>query len=103
MKVTISDFKKNGEQDTSIEIEPYDTYNLDLTLALIILPCLKEYKEIAGERIDLAYSGLDKDLDTMIKAFELIIEDNCSYDEETNKVISKGLKLFALKFKSLWW
>ena len=103
MKVTISDFKKNDKQDVSIEFDEFDTYNLDKTLALIILPSLKEYKRQAGRRIDMRYNNFGKNLNIMIKAFELIIEDNCRIIQKENKLIEKGLKIFASKFRSLWW
>lgn len=45
MKVNIGKYHANDKQRTiKVQIDPWDTYNVDHTLALIILPLLKEYK-----------------------------------------------------------
>ena len=45
MKANIGRYLKNGKQKVDIKIEPHDTYSLDRTLALIILPMLIQLKE----------------------------------------------------------
>lgn len=46
MKILIGKYPKaNGEQKVSIRIDPYDTYSMDCTLALIIVPMLKQLKK----------------------------------------------------------
>lgn len=45
MKVKISKFFKNSNRKIDVQIDPYDTWNLDHTLALIILPALIQLKE----------------------------------------------------------
>lgn len=45
MKVSIGKYPKKGERKIKIQIDPWDTWNLDHTLALIILPALKQLKE----------------------------------------------------------
>lgn len=46
MKINIGKFfKGNADRRINIEINRYDTWNLDHTLALIILPCLIQLKE----------------------------------------------------------
>lgn len=46
MKVKIGKFLKTNEgRKVNVEIEDFDTYSLDHTLALIILPCLLQLKE----------------------------------------------------------
>lgn len=46
MKVHIGPFKKNSDQrKIDVRIDKYDTWNMDSTLAYIILPMLKQLKE----------------------------------------------------------
>lgn len=46
MKVLIGKYPKraNGEQKVSVRIDPWDTWNMDTTLAHIIVPMLKQLK-----------------------------------------------------------
>jgi len=47
MKVNIGEYThEDSERLIEIEIHDYDVWNLDHTLAMIILPCLKKLKEI---------------------------------------------------------
>lgn len=46
MKVKMSRFFKNSDRKIDIQIDPYDTWNLDHTLAMIILPALIQLKEV---------------------------------------------------------
>jgi len=43
---TINLYLDRKEQKVKIKLHPYDTWNLDSTLALIILPLLKQLKEV---------------------------------------------------------
>jgi hypothetical protein len=46
MKVSIGKYpKKDGKQKVSVCIDPWDTWNMDATLALIIHPMLKQLKK----------------------------------------------------------
>ena len=45
MKIKIGKFPKNGDRKIDINIDKYDTWNLDHTLAVIILPALIQLKE----------------------------------------------------------
>lgn len=46
MKVLIGKYPKgNGERKVLIRIDPHDTYSMDSTLALIIVPMLKQLKK----------------------------------------------------------
>lgn len=46
MKVSIGKYpKKDGKQKVSVRIDPWDTWNMDATLALIIHPMLKQLKK----------------------------------------------------------
>lgn len=45
MKVNIGKFPKNAHRRIKVDIEKFDTYNVDHTLALIILPMLLQFRE----------------------------------------------------------
>lgn len=45
MKVHIGKYKKNGDRKINIHIDDFDTWNVDSTLALIIAPLLRKFKE----------------------------------------------------------
>lgn len=81
-----------------------EIWNLDISLAKLILPRLKRFKEIKG-----GYPGgmtLDKweeILNQMIYAFEKSanrFEWDC--DPEITKEVQKGLSLFAQYYGHLW-
>ena len=104
MKVNISDYPKNNkDRSVEIEISDDDTYTLFSTLSLIILPSLKKYKEDVSKHIDMEYDNLGKALDSMIKAFELIIIDKSFGNKEEQKLISYGLNKFSEYYQKLWW
>lgn len=96
MKIDIGPYKENRKEN--ITIHPYDTWNLDNTLAKIIVPCLKQLKETThgapntdnedvpeclrgegcfenGDVDDKFFDRWDYILDEMIWAFEQIADD----------------------------
>lgn len=54
MKVYIGPYKKSGERKIDIRIDKYDTWSMDHTLSLIVVPMLKQLKETkhGGPRVD---------------------------------------------------
>ena len=49
MKVNIGKFYANGKQRTvKVQVDKWDTYNVDHTLSVIALPLLKQFKESQG-------------------------------------------------------
>mgnify|MGYP001557897732 CR=1 FL=1 len=91
-------------------------WSLDWYLAYIILPVLKKYKREdsrCGCPFDkdlqkhLTEEEWNKKLDKMIKAFELIINQQNIYLsdnwEENEKIITEGLTEFAKYYQSLWY
>jgi len=101
MKVMISDYQETRE--VNIQIDGYDLYNLDHTLALIIYPALKRFRNNT-----CGYPGCFdteekwiKILDKMIHAFDLLTKDTID-TEKDSKAIYKGLKLFAKYYCHLW-
>lgn len=123
MRVSISDYKKNGtDRKVKVEISKDDTFSLDVTLAHIIKPALEEFKkQIKGypeSIIEEYFSGRMKSdkldqlctekwkeiIQTMIDAFELIISDDYyHHDEITSQKITKGLDNFSRYYNNLWW
>lgn len=124
MKVDIGDYDyaEDAEREISIEIHKYDTWNLDNTLALVILPALKLFKkETKSYPPELTETGWDELLDEMIWTFENFVEDQEDQFYETNangelsfknvdyeglKVyhqrIQDGLELFGKYYRHLW-
>jgi hypothetical protein len=127
MKVSIGKYRKNSERKIKVEITREDTWSLDYTLALVILPALQEYKKILQETGIIwgcafepddwnlsdkkARKKADKNaikkqneiLDKMILAFQLVIEDDCKYEKENQIKVEEGLALFAEYYGALWW
>lgn len=107
----------NRERKIKIQYHDYDTWNFDSTLALIILPGLKQLKSTNHgysyvEALD-APLELDDEArwlhvqDEMIWAFEQVLEpENFSLDIEAQKAydnrIRNGLILFGKYFRALW-
>jgi hypothetical protein len=83
-----------------------ETYSLDYSLAKLIIPRLKRFKELKGGCPgDLTYEEWDQQLDKMIFAFEFLGSDErwgC-YDEEIWDRVAQGLKLFYKRYMNLWW
>lgn len=103
MKVNISDYRKDGSRDVSVEVSSHDTYSLDYTLVQIILPCLLKYKEEASRLIDMEKDNFEKDLDKIIRAFQLMEEGSYFMDKDLEREVEEGLNLFAKRFTHLWW
>ncbi len=79
-----------------------DTWSLDYSLAKLILPRLKRFKEITNVAYD--QERLD-DIDKMIKAFEFLGSEerwDCTDKNKWNEV-QEGLDLFAKHYVGLWW
>jgi len=120
MKVLIGPYEENRE--VKIEYHNYDTWNLDHTLALIILPGLKQLKETNhGYCVSDKADGNSEDdserwleiQDKMIWSFEQILDesnddqfhtngfDRAGYDAHQVK-INEGIMLFGKYFRALW-
>lgn len=114
----------------SVHIDEWDTYSLDHTLALIILPCLKQLnatkngapnvdnedvpkdlqasaEELAqhkknGETDDNYFKRWDYVLSEMIYAFEMLVECDDVNNRQNNDRIDNGLRLFGKYYRALW-
>ena len=130
MKVSIGRYPKdsNKEQKISVKIDPWDTWSMDVTLAHIIVPMLKQLKEtkhgaphVDDEDVpehlrksaapptendwdtdDNYFKRWDWVMDEMIFAFES--KQNCTWTEKyVNQVrIINGLRLFGKYYEGLW-
>jgi hypothetical protein len=107
------------KRKVKIHIDNYDVWNMDSTLALIILPMLKKLKEnkqgfhlidnadVPEELRDADNSWCEKKynwfLDELVWAFELYNKDKMwEYDQEKMKRIDNALLLFGKYYKTLW-
>jgi len=81
-----------------------ETWNLDDTISKFVLPRLKRFKEINnGYPHGMTWKQWNSKLNKMIKAFELIIEDNYMMPKSKCKKVDEGLDLFREHFRALWW
>ena len=125
MKVRIGPYRKNRAE--KIEIEPFDTWSMDATLAMIIHPMLVQLKDTQhGHPDKVTEKEWDDILDEMIWAFEQKcrddwMEDYYNYEEDASekfgvKLVSSdpqglkahqermtyGFKLFGKWYEALW-
>lgn len=132
MKVFIGKYPKDAsrEQKIKIQIDPWDTWSMDHTLAHIIVPMLKQLKEKSHgapyvddedvpEHLAKAAAPPPKDewdvdenhfkrwdwvMDEMIFAFESKIKEwDLSFDYEARRArIANGFRLFGKYYEGLW-
>ena len=127
MKVRIGPYRKNRAKH--VEIEPYDTWSMDCTLAMIIHPMLVQLKATThGYPSDLTEERWNEILDEMIWAFEQKCRDHWEddyygdYDEDQKngsmvgsfkwidheglkthqERMSNGFRLFGKYYENLW-
>ena len=102
---------KKRKRKMKIHIHNFDVWNMDDTLARIIVPMLKKFKEQGNSRpSNLSEKKWNDILDQMIWSFEQIIEgrDDAARDlspeeyKKHNKRIDDGMKLFAKYYRHLW-
>lgn len=132
MKVYIGPFKKNSdERKIDVRIDKYDTWNMESTLAFIVLPMLKQLKaakhgspwlpefdqtsnsaqysfDFYKEGDDLAWEKghehWNQILDKMIWSFEQI---NTDWEESEGyfkfqERMQEGFELFGKYYRNLW-
>ncbi len=80
-----------------------ETWSLDFSLAKLILPRLKRFKELTiGVPASLTEEQWNEYLDDMIFAFEFLADEN-SLPEMVPERVRNGLDLFARWYRNLWW
>jgi len=112
LKVNIGKYSDdpNVSRKINIKIDDYDMWNLDHTLALIILPSLKKFKKnLAGcpanfvkDDKEVGFKKWENTIQKMIDAFEILASEDIIYEEKFQKTVTKGLKLFSKYFQNLW-
>lgn len=118
------------ERAVDIVIHRYDTWSMDHTLALIIVPMLKQLKETkqGAPNVDASdvplflkpsqlevvrykeegttdknfFKRWDYVLDEMIWTFEQIADDDNDNLDEHHERINNGTRLFGKYYRSLW-
>jgi len=104
------------ERKVSVQLDPYDIWNADDTLALVIYPVLVKYRNnLTGypcnmDGVDAKFIIDDKKkwehiLDEMIYSFEMIINEDESPDLRTEieeARVQNGLRLFGKYYTHLW-
>ena len=106
-------------RDVTVEIHDYDTWSADHTLALIIAPLLRHYRDKAGgagsigstSPADFPDIGDPDDthdperwrklLDELVWTFDELAKEGTIVDD-TNERIDNGLHLFGKYYRSLW-
>ena len=76
MKVSISDYP---ESNVSVQIDPHDTWNMDITLSYIILPMLKQLRDTSQG----SPCTSDQDVPEELKSTSAPPKDN-DYDTDDN-------------------
>lgn len=101
MKVKIGKYPTDyaDERKIKIQIDRWDTWSLDHTLALIIHPALVQFKNNNnGHPSDMTGEEWDQIIDKMISAFAEILDEDISFTEKGQE----GLELFGKYFRHLW-
>lgn len=94
-------FKKQKEERGWSDDE---TWSLDNTLALYILPRLKRFKELhCGHPESLTSEKWNEYLDKMIASFSLYDTNDDSVPLMITEEQHEGFKLFGEYFFDLWW
>jgi transcription antitermination factor NusG len=109
MKVDIRNYPKRGKRKrkVSVRIEIFDTYSLNHTLSLIIVPALTKFLENGlGTPVSIKEEEWKDIIRQMIWSFDQIKQDkeiNLNYEREYCDKVRKGLDLFAEWYQNLWW
>lgn len=80
------------------------TWDLDVTIAKLILPRLKRYNELAPKIIDAPVKFAE--VEEMIEGFELFLDEEVDTDDpklETTQKVEKAVDLLAKNFRGLGW
>ncbi len=82
-----------------------DTFSLDHSLAKVILPRLKRFKEVTiAHPSDMSEKEWEEKLDKMIAAFEFAgSEERWMAKPEEYTKHQEGINLFAEYYWALWW
>jgi hypothetical protein len=108
MRAIIGELQEDGTQDIDVEIHPWDTWALDLTLALIIIPALEQLQD-GSQSYPQEFEEFDDwadAIDKMIYAFESVVGDENSdidyWTDERWQNTKDGFSLFGKHYTDLW-
>ena len=110
------------KQKISVKIDPWDTWNMDCTLAYIVLPMLKQLQETkhGSHQVDLKdvpeslhqsdneleddgiHEQWDYIIDEMIWAFEQKCRDDWELAKDYQDRMTNGFRLFGKYYEGLW-
>jgi len=98
-------FNYRPKQSVKIEINHWDMYSMDHTLAHIILPMLKQFK---ADTPTISCGHLTKKewgeiQDKMIYAFEHKLIESEDTDPNSDEKMQEGFKLFGEYYQGLWY
>jgi hypothetical protein len=122
MKINIKKYsKKKLTKEPYIRIDAWDTWNMDNTLAIIILPMLIQLKEtkhgipsqfcLDGESWTVGETKWNAVLDKMIWSFSEIVNHSLDFKLDFKdksdylkhqETVDEGLALFGKHFRDLW-
>jgi len=107
MKVYIGPYPDEGEQEIDVQIDKWDTWSMDHTLAYIIVPMLNQLKEtMHGYPSELTAESWNEILDEMIWAFTYKRDNfNTLMDkdrEAAQERMTNGFILFGKYYENLW-
>lgn len=81
-----------------------ETWSLDHSLAKLILPRLKRFKELNnGIPYGLNEENWNAALDKMIAGFEVHVKGSWQADKKDMVIARRGIALFAKYYPCLWW
>ena len=82
-----------------------DLFSLDDTISRFILPRLKAFRECPGGYNDSIFNNIEEwiaCIDKMIRAFEVMVEDEWFGDDKLTKEKEEGFRLFYVFYGALW-
>ena len=118
MKANFGPFPdNNSERPMEIEVHDYDTWNLDHTIACVVAPLLRQFRDqgVGGFNTDVSdvpdgigdpndshdFKRSEWVVDELIWTFNLLSADDM-FDPETEERVNNGLRLFGKYFRCLW-
>lgn len=105
MKVSIGTYpKKGGPRRAKVTIEAGDLYNMYNTFAIVIAPCLRQFREErAGYPSAITSEEWEAILDELVWTFDKLIEDDTGIiSSEDEKRVQAGMELFGKWYRHLW-
>ncbi len=100
MKAKMGKFLKNGERRIDIKIDHYDTWNLDHTLAVIILPALIQLKD-TKQGVPNEFGNVGGDNSSFQQCFDFYSESHSDAFDESVKNWEEVLNKMIWAFQQI--